>query len=147
LTDSFGIEQPLPTLLSGLFVAKTNCGSIEEPLLMHQRLRVFIPLRVFRVGCRLAAARTGVSHCAGFAPNISQKAFGTRRAFTHPLPLVRSQFLEATGRVSPNAGYRPAVTACPRPSSDRHPAAPRRTIFSNSPAHPGVAFVRGQEMT
>ena len=32
-------------------------------------LRTLLPLRLFRVGRRLAAARTGVSDCAGFAPN------------------------------------------------------------------------------
>jgi hypothetical protein len=32
------------------------------------------------------AARTGVSDCAGFAPNRNPTAFGTHRAFTHALP-------------------------------------------------------------
>jgi hypothetical protein len=35
---------------------------------------------------RLAAARTVVSDCAGFAPNEPQPHFGTHRAFTHALP-------------------------------------------------------------
>src|SRR5450755_4862885 len=57
-------------------------------------LRVFLPLRPLPAGRRLAAARTGVSDCAGLAPNQTQPRSSSRAGLLPPSPLrtVRESF-------------------------------------------------------
>ena len=47
---------------------------------------IILSLRPLPDGRRSAAARTGVSDCAGFAAKLTPTPFGTHRAFTHALP-------------------------------------------------------------